>query len=625
VTKFRVVFRPFCKRGEFERKSTILDAAKSMGIPLDSLCGGEGWCSRCKVQIKKGRSNLSPITSDEKRLLSKKELSANYRLACQAELHGDVVISVPESSIARVQVFRKPLSEVPIKLEPALKKYHVKLPSPTLETPIADMERLLEVLDEECGLKDVGMDFQVLRGLPGSLRKNNEEATVTVWCGKEIISIEPGRSQKLYGVAIDIGTTTIVGYLFNLVTGKLAAFHSLMNPQVSFGEDVMSRISFVMNNTTGLDRLHKSVILGINIIVENLAKEANIATSDIFEIVFVGNTCMHHLLLKLDPRHLGYSPFSPVIHRSIDIKARELGLNIFPAGNLHFLPIEARFVGADNVGVLIASEPWKSTKIQLIIDIGTNGEILLGNKKQIFSTSCATGPAFEGAHIKCGMRAAQGAIEKVKIEAESLDVEYKTIGEKKPLGICGSGIIQVAAEMFKTGIIAPSGAFNKKLKTSRLRKSHEGCEFVLAWQDETEVGIDIVITQKDIRAIQLAKAALYAGAKILMKHFGTNHVEQVALAGAFGTYIDKEASMVIGIFPDCPVSKVSTIGNAAGEGGRLALLSLAKREEAKLMARKVRYVEIALDPSFQDELVAAMTFPHRKDRFPHIEHLLPKT
>ena len=390
MTRFRIAFQIFCKRGEFESKSTILDAAKSLGIPLDSLCGGEGRCSRCKVLIEKGRSNLSPITTDEKRLLSKTELSANYRLACQAEIHGDVVISVPETSIARIQVFRKPLLEIPTKLEPALKKYHVKVPSPTLETPVGDAERLLEVLDEQYGLKDVGMDFHVLRGLPESLRKREEKATATVWCGKKIIRVESGRHDKLYGVAIDIGTTTIVGYLFNLVTGKLEAFHSLMNPQVSFGDDVMSRISFAMNDTAGLDKLHRSTILGINIIVENLAKQANITTSDILETVFVGNTCMHHLLLKLDPRHLGYSPFSPVIHRSIDIKARELGINIFPAGNLHFLPIEARFVGADNVGGLIASQPWKSAKIQLIIDIGTNGEILLGNEKKLFSTSCAT-------------------------------------------------------------------------------------------------------------------------------------------------------------------------------------------------------------------------------------------
>jgi uncharacterized 2Fe-2S/4Fe-4S cluster protein (DUF4445 family) len=591
---------------------------------LESLCGGEGWCGRCKVIVEEGFENLSPLTTEEKKLLSDEELSSNYRLACRAELRGDVVVSVPEVSVAKVQVVRKPLLEIPVELKPALKKYYLELPPPTLQDPTGDLERLLKTLEEAHGLKNLKVDYPVLRGLSKALRDGGWKATVAVWCGSEIVKVEPGRSERLYGVAIDVGTTTMVGYLLDLNTGKLAAYHSLMNPQVPFGEDVMSRITYVMDNPDGLERLHQRVISGINSITESLAKQAGVSLSDLYEVVLVGNTCMHHLLLKLSPEHLGRSPFPPTLHQPVDVKARELGVKILPSGNLHVLPIEAGFVGADNVGVLIAVEPWKSEDVQLIIDIGTNGEIVLGNRDRIFSASCATGPAFEGAHIKYGMRAAPGAIEKVEINAESLDVEYETIGGEKPRGICGSGIIQVTAEMFKAGVILRTGSFNKQLETSRIRKTTEAYEFVLAWKDETAVGTDIAVTQKDIRAIQLAKAAMYAGAKVLMKRFGADHVEQVILTGAFGTYIDKEAAMVIGMFPDCSLEKVSSVGNAAGEGARLALLNLSKREEAKWIAEKVHYVEIAVDPYFQDEFVAAMMFPHQKDSFPHVEHLLPK-
>lgn len=624
LQRFKVIFLPSGRRGEFEEGLTILKAAESLGVSLESLCGGEGWCGKCKVVVEEGYERLSPLTDEEKRLLTDKEISSKYRLACRARLKGDVVVSIPEVSLA-VQVVRKPLLELPVKLEPALKKYYVELPPPSLEDPTGDLERLLKTLKEAFGLEGLKVDFQVLNSLPKTLREGGWKVTVTVWKGSEIVKVEPGRKENLYGVAIDIGTTTMVGYLLDLSTGKLLAYHSLMNPQVVFGEDVMSRITYVLSNKDGLERLHGKVLAGINSILENLARQAGISLNDIYEVVLVGNTCMHHLLLKLDPSYLGVSPFLPVLHQPVDVKARELGVKILPSGNLHVLPIEAGFVGADNVGVLIATEPWKSKEVQLIVDVGTNGEIVLGNERKLYSASCATGPAFEGAHIKYGMRAAPGAIERVKINPESFEVEYETIGGEKPRGICGSGIIQAAGEMVKAGILLRSGAFNRKLETRRLRKGEEGLEFVLAWKEETALDEDIVITQKDVRAIQLAKAAMYAGAKILMKHFGVSRVERVLLAGAFGAYIDREAALIIGMFPDCPLEKISSIGNAAGEGARLALLNLSKRREAEWIARKIHYVEIAVDPSFQDEFVAAMFFPHQRDRFPHIEYLLPST
>ncbi|MHC1586710.1 MAG: ASKHA domain-containing protein [Candidatus Hecatellaceae archaeon] len=623
--KHKVVFQPSGRRGEFEEGTTLLDAAKSLGIPLESLCGGEGWCGRCKVIVERGMENLSPMSSGEAKLLTDREIASNYRLACRAVIKGDVVVSVPEVSLAVAQVVRKPLLELPVELDPAVKKYYVELPPPSLEDPTGDLERLLASLKATYGLGELKVDYEVLKSLPGVLREGEWKVTVTVWDGSEIIRVEPGKVEEAYGVAVDIGTTTMVGFLLNLKTGKILSYYSMMNPQVPLGEDVMSRITYATLREDGLEKLHERVVRGVNFIVSKLVEAAGIKHEDVCEMVLVGNTCMQHLFLKLHPEHLGKSPFTPVIHDAVNVKARDLNLEMLASGNIHFLPIEAGFVGADNVGVLIATEPWKKDHVQLIVDIGTNGEIVVGNRERLFSASCATGPAFEGAHVKYGMRAAPGAIEDLKIDPETFEVEYQTIGGEKPRGICGSGIIKAIAEMFKAGIILPSGKINKELSTQRVRETGEGFEFILVWRDETAIGEDITVTQKDVRAIQLAKAALYSGAKILMKHFGTEKVDEVILAGAFGTYIDKEAAMVIGMFPDCDLNRVVSVGNAAGEGARLALLNRKKREEAREIARTIKYIELSIDPDFQREFVEAMVFPHMKDKFPHIEHLLPKS
>ncbi|RLI34572.1 ferredoxin [Candidatus Bathyarchaeota archaeon] len=625
MVKHKVVFQPSGRRGEFEEGTTLLEAAKSLGIPLESLCGGEGWCGKCKVIIEKGMENLTPMGSAEAKLLTDREIAANYRLACRAAIKGDVVASVPEVSVAAVQVVRKPLLELPVELNPAVKKYYVELPPPSLEDPTGDVERLLASLEAAHGLKNLKVDYEVLKSLPETLREGEWKVTVTVWDGKEIVKVEPGKVEDVYGVAIDIGTTTMVGFLINLKTGRIVSHYSMMNPQVPLGEDVMSRITHAILKEDGLEQLHERVIRGVNFIISKLVEAAEIKPEDVCEVVLVGNTCMHHLFLKLYPEYLGKSPFTPVVHDAVNVKARDLKLQVLASGNVHFLPIEAGFVGADNVGVLIATEPWKKEHVQLIIDIGTNGEIVVGNREKLFSASCATGPAFEGAHIKYGMRAAPGAIEDLKIDPETFEVTYETIGGEKPRGICGSGIIKAIAEMFKAGIILPSGKINVELSTRRVRETSEGSEFVLVWRDETAIGEDITVTQKDVRAIQLAKAALYCGAKILMKHFGAEKVDEVVLAGAFGTYIDKEAAMVIGMFPDCDLNKVVSVGNAAGEGARLALLSKEKREEARRIARTIKYIELSIDPDFQREFMEAMVFPHMKDSFPHIQHLLPKT
>ncbi len=641
--RHRVIFQPSGRRGEIEEGKTLREAAIELGVGIEQVCGGKGVCGKCKVQIQEGyfakfdvrssMSNLSPMSEEELRHLKDGEVENNFRLACAARIHGDVLVFVPEESRVGGQVVRKAAGEISVELDPAVRKYYVELPLPSLEDPEGDFERLLRALKEQHGLENLSIDYHALKALPQVLREGKWKVTVAVWQGREIISVEPGYSERTLGVAFDVGTTTVVGYLTDIATGEVLAVDSMMNPQVSFGEDVMARITYAMEHEDGLRKMHEAIIGGINKIVSNLCKKAGIGSDEILELVLVGNTAMHHIYLNIYPEYLGVSPFTPAVHRSIDVKARDLRINAAPGANVHVLPIEAGFVGADNMGVVVALEPEKKDEVHLIIDIGTNGEIVLGNKEKLLSTSCATGPAFEGAQITHGMRAAPGAIERVRIDPETKEPRYKVIGKEEwsdearseARGICGSGIIEAVAEMFKAGIIKNSGAFNTSLETPRLRCGEKGQpEYVLARAEETAIGRDITVTQSDVRAVQLAKGALYTGCKILMKRYGVSEVDKVVLAGAFGSYIDKEASMVIGMFPDCDLSRVVAVGNAAGDGARIALLNRRKREEANRVARRIRYIELTVDPDFQTEFMQAMYFPHMKDRFPHIQHILDK-
>lgn len=641
--KYKVIFQPSGRRGEIEEGKTLREAAIELGVGIEQVCGGNKVCGKCKVQIQEGyfakfdvhssMNNLSPIGKEELRLLKEEEVKNNYRLACAARIQGDVLVFVPEESRVGGQIVRKAAGEINIELDPAVRKYYVELPPPTLEDPEGDYERLMRTLNEQHGLEGLSMDYHALRALPLALREGKWKVTVTVWNDREIIGVEPGYNDRTLGIAFDVGTTTVVGYLTDINTGKVIAIDSMMNPQVSFGEDVMARITYAMEHEDGLQKMHEAIIGGINKIISNLCNKAQVGVEEISEIVLVGNTAMHHIYLNIYPEYLGVSPFTPAVHRSLDIKARDLNIKAAPGANVHVLPIEAGFVGADNMGVVVALEPEKKDDIWLIIDIGTNGEIVLGNKDRLLSTSCATGPAFEGAQITHGMRAAPGAIERVRIDPETKEPRYKVIGKEEwsdevkseARGICGSGIIEVVAEMFKAGIIKNSGVFNTKLDTPRIRKGENGQpEYVLAWADETAIGKDITVTQSDVRAVQLAKGALYTGCKILMKRYGIDAVDKVILAGAFGSYIDKEASMVIGMFPDCDLDKVVAVGNAAGDGARIALLNRRKREEANAVARRIKYIELTVDPDFQTEFMQAMYFPHMKDKFPHIQHILDK-
>lgn len=649
MTKRKVIFQPSGRRGEVADGTNLLETARLLGVDIENICGGKGTCGKCKVRIEEGyfekdaieskMSHLTPLTEVEKKFIKPGE-GPSMRLACAADVHGDLKIFVPEKSRAGKQIVRKAAKELSISLDPAVKKYFVELKAPTLhDLTVGDLERIKEALKDLYKLEDLSVDFSVLVNLQDIVRKGDWNVTVSVWKGKEIIKIEPGFIETCYGIAVDVGTTTVVGYLCDLNTGKVVSTESMMNPQVPYGEDVMSRITYAMMNDDGLERMNKAIIDGLNEILERASADLRVngksGSDAIMDMVVVFNTAMHHIFLGFNPVYIGRAPFIPAVQNSLDIKAKDLGLKINPASYVHVLPIEAGFVGSDNVGVLIAEEPYNLEEKALIIDIGTNGELLLGNKDRVCSTSCATGPAFEGAQIKFGMRAAPGAIEKVKIDPETKEPEYKVIGKADwhthlekvdAKGICGSGIIDVIAEMFKAGIIDKTGKFVAGLNVPRVRQDPDGKpEYVLAWSDETSIGTDITVNQGDVRALQLAKGALYAGAKLMMQKMGIEKLDKVILAGAFGSFIDKEAALTLGMFPDCEIDKVYAVGNAAGDGARMALLNITKRAEAEKYARWVEFVEIAVEPNFQKEFMQAMHLPHMKDSFPNLKKLLEKS
>jgi len=649
MSKIRVNFQPSGRRGEVERGTTLMKAAQQLGVDLEAICGGKGTCGKCKVRIEEGyfekdamdsrMSHLSPLSPAERKFIKPGD-GPNTRLACSSHVLGDVKVFVPEKSRAGKQIVRKTARAITVPLEPAVRKYFIELQKPTLhDLSLGDFERVREALKKEYGLEGLSMDYLVLKELQDTLRRGDWKATLSVWKGSEIIKAEEGFVESAYGLAVDVGTTTVAAYLCDLVTGKVVNTESMMNPQVPYGEDVMSRITYAMTNEDGLRTMQRAIVQGINELIDRLTADLGANGSpggnSIVDMTVVFNTAMHHIFLGLNPVHIGRSPFIPAVQQDLDIKARDMGVRVNPASYIHVLPIEAGFVGADNVGVLIAEEPYALQEKILIIDIGTNGELLLGNREAVCSTSCATGPAFEGAQIKFGMRAAPGAIEKVEIDPETREPRYRVIGKAdwhthiekvEAKGICGSGIIDAVAEMFKAGVIDKSGKFMKDLDTRRVRAGVDGkMEYVLAWAGETSIGTDITINQGDVRALQLAKGALYAGAKLMMKKMGIERVEKVILAGAFGSYINKESAMVLGMFPDCAPDSVYAVGNAAGDGAIMALLNLGKRKEARQRSRWVEFVEIAVNPDFEKEFMMAMHIPHMKDAFPNVRKLVEKS
>ncbi len=639
--RWQIVFQPSGRRGRVKAGTTILEASRGLGAEIETVCGEKRICGKCKVRIEtgfferygitSGPSHTSPFTEEESKHISAQEKEQGYRLGCVARIEGPLVVFVPEESRTGKQVIRKAATQRAIDLHPAVRLCYLELEAPTLSDPVADLDRVRRKLSLEYGLEPVTIDYAALRELSDALRRGGWKVTLALWQDSEIIAVWPGRVEHGYGLAVDIGTTTVAAYLCNLGNGELVATDSMMNPQVAMGEDVMSRITYAMSHREGgLGRMQGALIDGLNKLIRNVARSSKLTPRDIREVTFVGNTAMHHILLGIDPEYLGVAPFTPAVHGSLDVKARDLGLQVHPGASAHILPIEAGFVGADNVGVLIAEEPYNQDEIILIVDIGTNGELVLGNRHRLLSTSCATGPALEGAHIKSGMRAAPGAIERVRIDPQTYEVGCRLIGDEhrrgrravRPRGLCGSGIIDAVAELYRAGVIDRTGRFRKGLSSARLVAVDGRPEFILAHAEETAIGRDITVSQEDVRNVQLAKAALYAGARLLMRRLGVDRVDRVVLAGAFGSYIDTEEAQVLGLFPDCPPGRIYAVGNAAGDGARIALLNRHKRREAEEVARRVEYVELTLEPDFQRYFVEAMYIPHMVDKFPHLGALL---
>jgi uncharacterized 2Fe-2S/4Fe-4S cluster protein (DUF4445 family) len=632
MKKFQVIFQPSGARGEVPEGKNVLEASRELGAEVESICGGKRACGKCRVRLVDGR--LSPFTDEESKFITELEKADGYRLGCAAQIEGDVLIFIPEESRAGKQVIRKAATQRAIQLKPAIQLYYLELSPPSLHDPRGDLDRLKEGLRERYHLSSLDIDYLALLKLPAVLRLADWKVTVAIWTEKEILDIKPGKVEDAYGLAVDIGTTTVAAYLCNLRNGEVVATESMMNPQMSYGEDVMSRISYTVTHPDdGLERMHELIIGGLNQLSRAVTEKGLLLPEDILEVSIVGNTVMHHLFLKIDPQYLGLSPFPPVVRQSINLKARNLGLKVHPSANVYVLPVEAGFVGADNVGVLIAEEPYHQDHMVLVVDIGTNGELVMGNKKILISSSCATGPALEGGYIKFGMRAAPGAIERVRIDPKTLEVDFKVVDEEywrsesksiRAKGICGSGVIDAMAELYRNGIIEKSGRFKPGTPSRRMRISEGKPEFVIAWQEETAIGKEITITQSDVRNVQLAKGALYAGAKLMMRRLGIEKLDKVILAGAFGSYINKEEAMILGMFPDCDLASVYAVGNAAGDGARIALLNREKRGEAEEIVQKVEYMELTIEANFQKEFIEALEFPHMSDSFPHLRDRVRK-
>jgi uncharacterized 2Fe-2S/4Fe-4S cluster protein (DUF4445 family) len=661
--KHTIILQPSGRRGQVDEGMSVRAAARELGVEIESICAENATCGKCMVLVEEGRfekynvdsrrEHLSPVGGEERAYLMRRPKLlkdkgweiGQVRLSCQCKVLGDVLINVPEESRGNKQIVRKSARERAIEIKPSVRKYYVSLAPPNLERPIADWERLAKGLETSMGLVrrgeenlprwfDLNIDYQCLRTLSSTLREAKWNVTVSVWQDQEVIEVQPGYVEDSYGAAVDIGSTTVALYLCNLRTGELLAAESEMNPQIVYGEDVMSRIQYSIEHKDGLEKLHKAVIATLNKLLKQAAKSASINTEEILEMVLVGNSTMHHLLLNLHPKDLGLAPFVPAIHRSMDVKARELGLQINASGNIHVLPTIASFVGADTSAMILAEEPHKQDENWLLIDVGTNAELILGNRKRLLCTSTPTGPALEGAHVEYGMRAAPGALERVQIDEKTLEPKYKVIGVEgwntdhaefkgHVKGICGSAIIDSVAELFRAGIVDSRGKFKKDLNSNRVREGENGWEYVIAWAEETSIGRDIPMTQQDVRQIQLAKAALFVAARTLLKRSGLQSPDKIILAGGFGSYIDKEKAMLIGLIPDCELEKVYAIGNAAGDGARIALLNVEKRDEIDSVTRKVERFELPTDPEFQNQFMLATSFPHMSEPFEHIAHLIP--
>ncbi len=604
MTSYQIDFEPVGRRGKCPADKCLLDCARHLGVSIISICGGRGTCHSCKIRVLSGTA--SEPTPHEQEALSPQELKNGWRLACQTYPTSDCKLSVPYQSMTTPQRMQVEGLEVTVTPNPPVRAYQLQLPASSLSDPRADSERLLETLEQQHQIHCNIIDIDVLRNLSPQLRSWNWQAQVSVR-DNEVVALSPSPSHQL-GLAIDLGTTKIAGYLVDLDSGQTLAARGILNPQISYGEDIISRITSATKSPVEAAQIQQLTVTTINQLGVDLCSKVNAKPEEIVEAVVVGNTAMHHLLLRLPVAQLGLSPYVPTIREALDIKARDIGLHIASGAYVHLLPTVAGFVGADHVAMLLATEAWQAEGLTVAIDIGTNTEVSLVNDGKVSSVSCASGPAFEGGHIKYGMRAASGAIERLRLVDDQ--VEYQTVDETPPIGLCGSGILDAIAQLYLAGVINKDGRM--KDNHPRMRTRQKQLEFVLVSKDEQDGHSAIVITQQDIRELQLAKAAIRTGIQVLLETNGCSEeeIKQVIIAGAFGSYINVSSAVTIGMLPSLPLDCFRQVGNAAGMGAKLALVSLSKRAEAQTIARRVNYIELATAPNFTQTFVQATHIGH---------------
>ncbi|AOF88365.1 ASKHA domain-containing protein [Sinorhizobium sp. RAC02] len=640
-----VLFMPSGKRGRFPVGTPVLDAARKLGVYVESVCGGRATCGRCQIEVQEGNfakhkivSSLNHISEKgpkEERYEKIRGLPDGRRLSCSALILGDLVVDVPQDTVINAQVVRKAATDRVIERNAAVQLCYVEVDEPDMHKPLGDLDRLKVMLEKDWGWKDLLVAPHLIPQVQSVLRKGNWGVTAAIHRDMDssrpfIVGLWPGLKNEAYGVACDIGSTTIAMHLVSLLSGRIVASSGTSNPQIRFGEDLMSRVSYVMMNPDGREAMTKAVREAVNSLIGKVCDEGQVDQHDILDMVFVANPIMHHLFLGIDPTELGQAPFALAVSGALQYWAHELDIDVNRGARLYTLPCIAGHVGADAAGATLAEGPYRQDRMMLLVDVGTNAEIVLGNRQRVVAASSPTGPAFEGAEISSGQRAAPGAIERVRIDAETLEPKFRVIGVEKwsdeegfaeaaasvgVTGICGSAIIEVVAEMYLSGIISEDGVVDGAMAEKSPRILQNGRTFSYLLHDGEQ---RITVTQNDIRAIQLAKSALYAGIKLLMEKQGVDHVDTIRFAGAFGSFIDPKYAMVLGLIPDCDLNEVKAVGNAAGTGALMALLNRDHRREIEKTVNHIEKIETALEPNFQQLFVNAMALPNKVDAFPEL-------
>ncbi len=640
-----VLFMPSGKRGRFPVGTPVLDAARQLGVYVESVCGGRATCGRCQITVQEGNfakhqivssnDHISPIGPKEERYDRVRGLPEGRRLSCSAQILGDLVVDVPQDTVVNAQVVRKAATDRVIERKAAVQLCFVEVEEPDMHKPLGDLDRLKAALEKEWGWKDLLIAPHLIPQVQSILRKGEWGVTAAIHRDMDssrpfIVGLWPGLKNEAYGIACDIGSTTIAMHLVSLLSGRIVGSSGTSNPQIRFGEDLMSRVSYVMMNPDGREAMTKAVREAVNDLIGKVCEEGGVNRDDILDSVFVANPIMHHLFLGIDPTELGQAPFALAASGALQYWAHDIEINVNRGARVYMLPCIAGHVGADAAGATLSEGPYRQDEMMLLVDVGTNAEIILGNSSRVVAASSPTGPAFEGAEISAGQRAAPGAIERVRIDPVTLEPRFRVIGVDKwsdeegfeeaagsvgVTGICGSAIIEVVAEMYLSGVISEDGMIDGAMAEKSHRIIPNGRTFSYLLRDGEP---RITVTQNDVRAIQLAKAALYAGIKLLMEKQGVETVDTIRFAGAFGSFIDPKYAMVLGLIPDCDLDKVKAVGNAAGTGALMALLNRDHRREIEETVTRIEKIETALEPNFQQLFVNAMAMPNKVDPFPHL-------